>query len=218
MGSEIRYPREVDWLCGQNHDPALRRLVDEAFSRGRESQAARIASLEAENQRLQAERDEARALGRAEAAHILMQCSPDEFPEIDYNSGKVSLISSIGTPSGEYVADWDTSAVLRLFDVPESANAMIRSVWERADAMYWDTLEERNRLRDENEALQARMKAMMPLFQEARDALPAISVSSAKLHNISLTLADRMDDIGIPDRWAAHPANPPRRSGDDRQL
>lgn len=51
-----------------------------------------------------------------------------------------------------------------------------------------------------------RLKAMMPLFEEARDALPAISESSRRLYNISPTLADRMDDVGIPERWAARAA------------
>jgi len=52
-------------------------------------------------------------------------------------------------------------------------------------------------------AVTKRLDAMMPLFQEARDALCAISTVSAKLHGVSPTLADRMDDVGIPERWAA---------------
>ena len=57
--------------------------------------------------------------------------------------------------------------------------------------------DELDRLRDCDE----RLKAMLPLFEEARDALCAIPLASAKLHNVSLTLADRMDDVGIPARW-----------------
>lgn len=53
------------------------------------------------------------------------------------------------------------------------------------------------RLREHN----ARLVAMMPLFTEARDALPAISLASAKLHGVRLDLASRMDDIGSPDLW-----------------
>ena len=49
--------------------------------------------------------------------------------------------------------------------------------------------------------VERRFCAMLPLFQEARDALPAISLASAKLRGISLSLADRMDDVGIADRW-----------------
>ena len=58
----------------------------------------------------------------------------------------------------------------------------------------------------EVDKLTRRLKAVMPLFEEARDALPAISTASAKLHNIRLDLADRMDDVGIPERWATREA------------
>ena len=64
-------------------------------------------------------------------------------------------------------------------------------------------VEELARLRDRDE----RLKAMMPLFEEARDALCAISEVSARLHNVRLDLADRMDDVGIPDRWRARKNN-----------
>ena len=56
-------------------------------------------------------------------------------------------------------------------------------------------------MRKERDALKRRLAAMMPLFQEARDALPAISLASAKLHGLDLTLGDRMDDVGVPERW-----------------
>lgn len=52
-------------------------------------------------------------------------------------------------------------------------------------------------------AIERRFLAMLPLFEEARDALPAITTQAAKLHNISPTLADRMDDVGIKERWDA---------------
>jgi hypothetical protein len=55
--------------------------------------------------------------------------------------------------------------------------------------------------------LQARLLAMMPLFEEARDALTAISLASARLHGVRLDLADRMDDVGDPERWAARRAS-----------
>jgi len=61
---------------------------------------------------------------------------------------------------------------------------------------------ELSRLHTENVNLRERLDAMMPLFQEARDALCAITLSAAKLHKISPTLADRMDAVGIPARWA----------------
>jgi hypothetical protein len=48
-----------------------------------------------------------------------------------------------------------------------------------------------------------RLQAMLPLFQEARDALPAISLVSAKLRGLDLTLGDRMDEVGVPELWRA---------------
>ena len=48
-----------------------------------------------------------------------------------------------------------------------------------------------------------RLRAMMPLFEEARDAITAIPLAAAKLRNIRLDLADRMDEVGVPERWAA---------------
>lgn len=51
-------------------------------------------------------------------------------------------------------------------------------------------------------AVERRFNAMLPLFEEARDALPAITKTSARLRGISPTLADRMDRVGIPDEWA----------------
>ncbi|MGA0608880.1 hypothetical protein [Caldimonas sp. KR1-144] len=52
------------------------------------------------------------------------------------------------------------------------------------------------------EALEARLAEIMPLFVEARDALPAISEAARKLHGISPTLAERMDAVGTKD-WRA---------------
>ncbi len=54
----------------------------------------------------------------------------------------------------------------------------------------------------------AKLAMVMPLFQEARDALPAINEMQRKLNGISPTLADRMDIAGTYsiDDWEA--ANP----------
>jgi len=45
-----------------------------------------------------------------------------------------------------------------------------------------------------------RLKEVVPLFEEARDALPAIMLSSAKLHSVRLDLGDRMDKAGTRTR------------------
>ena len=43
-----------------------------------------------------------------------------------------------------------------------------------------------------------RMERMARLLVECRDALPAISQVSAKLHNVDLTLADRVETVLEP--------------------
>ncbi len=43
------------------------------------------------------------------------------------------------------------------------------------------------------EAKCAKCSELAMLLLEARDALPAISLASAKLHNVSLSLADRIE-------------------------
>lgn len=52
--------------------------------------------------------------------------------------------------------------------------------------------------------VETRLEAMLPLFQEARDALSAIKKRTAVLRGIRLDLADRMDDVGIAERWLKH--------------
>ena len=49
---------------------------------------------------------------------------------------------------------------------------------------------------DLQQALEARLAEIMPLFEEARDALTAITLASAKLHRVDLSLAERMDEVG----------------------
>ncbi len=44
--------------------------------------------------------------------------------------------------------------------------------------------------------LMAKLSMVMPLFEEARDALAAITETQRRLYGISATLADRMDAAG----------------------
>ena len=48
--------------------------------------------------------------------------------------------------------------------------------------------------------LRWRLQAIIPLFEEARDALPAITLASAKLHRVDLSLGARMDKAGTATR------------------
>jgi hypothetical protein len=61
-----------------------------------------------------------------------------------------------------------------------------------------------------SEYMLAKLAMVMPLFQESRDALPAITEQRRVLYGLSKTLADRMDVAGefSIDDWSAqqHPA------------
>lgn len=46
------------------------------------------------------------------------------------------------------------------------------------------------------EYLTAKIQMCIPVMQEARDAITALTLTQARLHGISLTLADRMDKAG----------------------
>jgi hypothetical protein len=54
--------------------------------------------------------------------------------------------------------------------------------------------------RADTEYLRWRINELIPLFDEARDALTAISVAAAKLHRVDLSLGDRMDRAGTRTR------------------
>jgi len=61
------------------------------------------------------------------------------------------------------------------------------------------------------------------LLLEARDALPAISLASARLHNVDLTLADRIEKAiepwKLPDCDECQDFNPcPRHRSDEQQV
>lgn len=48
--------------------------------------------------------------------------------------------------------------------------------------------------------LKHRLNTIIPIFQEARDALTALTMAQVKLRGISSSLADRMDDAGTYNR------------------
>ncbi|UEM08022.1 hypothetical protein JL101_035825 (plasmid) [Skermanella rosea] len=48
------------------------------------------------------------------------------------------------------------------------------------------------------EDYKAKCEEMFDLLLEARDALPAISLASARLHNVDLSLGDRIEDCLAP--------------------
>lgn len=69
----------------------------------------------------------------------------------------------------------------------------------------------------------SKCRELMQLLLEARDALPAISLTSARLHHISLSLADRIENAlepwRLPDCDECQDFAPcPRHRSDDLQL
>ena len=54
---------------------------------------------------------------------------------------------------------------------------------------------------NELEERERRLLAIMPVFQEARDAITVITEHQRRLHNISIALADKMDELGEADKW-----------------
>ena len=79
-----------------------------------------------------------------------------------------------------------------IYDVDCDEDAVV----ERVKAMRAQ-LAERDR---DAEYLRWRLNEILPLFEEARDALPAISIAAAKLHRVDLSLGDRMDKAGTRTR------------------
>ena len=102
----------------------------------------------------------------------------------------------------KYFGDMGFSNCVPLYATPPDAAAEIAAM----RAANLDCMDHFNVLKVDydNQAaeiakLEARLAEIMPLFVEARDALPAISVTSAKLHGVQLDLADRMDAVGTRD-------------------
>ncbi len=94
--------------------------------------------------------------------------------------------------NGHPLATADAARIMRALATELDDNAALR-------AQLAEARKDGERLK----AVERRFAAMLPLFEEARDALPAIPLALAKLCSIRFDLADRMDDVGVPDRWKA---------------
>jgi hypothetical protein len=77
---------------------------------------------------------------------------------------------------------------------------MIDAIIEQQNAEIARLTAENAALRKDAEYYKWRLTDIIPLFQEARDALTAIPLASAKLRGLDLTLADRMDRAGTATR------------------
>lgn len=81
----------------------------------------------------------------------------------------------------DYLEQWaknDDAEIVRLYAAPPAAQPLTDDVGLPPRYML------------------AKLQMVMPLFQEARDALTAITEPMRKLRGISLSLADRMDEAG----------------------
>jgi hypothetical protein len=80
--------------------------------------------------------------------------------------------------------DGDMIAAVRCVFIEEPAALLAQSTPPPDDAGYY----------------RWRLQEIIPLFEEARDALTALTVAQCKLRNIDLTLGDRMDRAGTRTR------------------
>lgn len=71
---------------------------------------------------------------------------------------------------------------------------------EQAESAVADLRLECEGLRKDADYYKWRLKEIIPLFEKARDALPAISLVNAKLHGLDLSLGDKMDAAGTKPR------------------
>jgi hypothetical protein len=83
------------------------------------------------------------------------------------------------------------------------ARAIVHATFEEDDEVQ--LAEETAAALRDGEYYKWRLTEIMPLFEEARDALTALRMEQCKLHNISLSLAERMDTAGTRTRaeWDA---------------
>lgn len=91
-------------------------------------------------------------------------------------------------------------AILETFNIPYALTP--EQVWTYTEEKARQLVIHKRRLAD-----------MLPLFEEARDALTALTVSQCQLHNIRLDLADRMDQVGEAEAWKAMDA---KRQGETK--
>ena len=112
-------------------------------------------------------------------------------------------LASQGLPEAAALSEeqlWDDYADGKL-----DCEAVLYATLKRYEADKLTIERQQERIR-ELEKQKRRMDDMLPLFEEARDAITAIPLASAKLRGLRLDLADRMDEVGIADNWTARDA------------
>ena len=131
---------------------------------------------------------------RQERDQYMIASKMRPLPYADTDAG---LIAQVNELRAEFDAAWKVLAEAQMPSTDHICNSIKQLVDEKVAAES-----ELARLR----ACERRLDDMLPLFEEARDALQGITLSSAKLHNISLSLGDRMDEVGVAENWKAKDA------------
>jgi len=113
----------------------------------------------------------------------------------------ISYITEYSQKEGYCVLGFKPEEVRELGQQSASADECVDPTCELVAIKHsHPTSADAERLADDAAYYKWRLSEILPLFQEARDALPAISQTSARLHNLSLTLGDRMDVAGTRTR------------------
>ena len=111
-------------------------------------------------------------------------CSPSITNDLCHDADEAHRLEK------ELSVAWDNNRIIEKARLEEMA---------KRDTLAKEVADLRDKL-DEAEYFKHRLKTIIPIFQEARDALTALTVTQVQLHGISLSLADRMDEAGTYNR------------------
>lgn len=101
-----------------------------------------------------------RAVGRAEAARLLMEQDAEML--CDGLPGDLTA-NQPNHDAGDYSVVWNAEGVLKFFDAGDGTQ-VVESVIERAEILYWSTRHEVERLRDEVAVLRGTAPATLPFY------------------------------------------------------
>lgn len=119
-----------------------------------------------------------------------------------HTQGRLHLTSQDDLPTGS--ASFDPMAgvdtIVLYHDNAKADARRLVACWNACEGIAPDDLEAMPAA-----YMLAKLQMVIPLFQEARDALTALTEAQRKLHGISPSLADRMDEAGTfsVDDWRA---------------
>lgn len=86
----------------------------------------------------------------------------------------------------------------------QSCNSDIEKDYQQVQQQYVEVLAAMLRAglaEDDGNKYKRRLAAMIPLFEQARDAICMIPLTVAKLRGLDLKLGDKMDVVGVAEDW-----------------